>query len=142
MSVNGKEKRNTGDCIRQLREEKGYDADTMAGLLLLTQKQLRAIESGRIPPDEMTLALAGYVFGVYPDALAAGKIITRKTDAEFMEQAKQILSYLEKIKENNSQFRKYDDTLKKEIAAMEKEKEPTQTQEKAKRTEIQYVPKL
>ena len=142
MPVNGKEKRNAGECIRQLREERGYDADTMAGLLLLTRKQLIAIEAGRTTPDEMTLALAGYVFGVYPDALAAGEIVIRKTDTEVMEQAKQILSYLEKIKENNSQLREYDDTLKKEIAAMEKEKEPAQTQEKAKRTEIQYGPKL
>ena len=59
-----------------------------------------------------------------------------------MEQAKQILSYLESIKENNSQLREYDDTLQKEIAAMEKEKEPAQTQEKEKRTEIQYGPRL
>ena len=142
MPVNGKEERNAGDCIRQLREEKEYDVDAMAGLLLLTPKQLTAMESGRIPPDEMTLALAGYVFGVYPDALASGSIVKRKTDTEFMEQAKQILSYLEKIKENNSQLREYDDTLKKEIAAMEKEKEPAQTQEKEKRTENQYGPRL
>ena len=142
MPVNGKEERNAGDCIRQLREEKEYDVDAMAGLLLLTPKQLTAMESGRISPDEMTLALAGYVFGVYPDALASGEIVARKTDTEFMEQAKQILSYLESIKENNSQLREYDDTLQKEIAAMEKEKEPAQTQEKEKRTEIQYGPRL
>ena len=142
MPVNEKERQSAGDCIRQLREEKGYNIDSLAGLLLLTPKQLTGIETGRATPDGMTLALAGYVFGVYPDALASGQIVTRKSDTEFMEQAKQILSYLESIKENNSQLREYDDTLQKEIAAMEKEKEPAQTQEKAKRTEIQYGPKL
>lgn len=142
MPVNGKEKRNAGDCIRQLREEKGYDVDAMAGLLLLTQKQLTGIETGRATPDDMTLALAGYVFGVYPDALASGEIVTRKTDTEFMGQAKQILSYLEKIKENNGQLREYDSVLQKELEAMEKERKPEQTQEQEKRTEIQYGPKL
>ena len=142
MPVNGKEERNAGNCIRQLREEKEYDVDAMAGLLLLTPKQLTAMESGRIPPDEMTLALAGYVFGVYPDALASGSIVKRKTDTEFMEQAKQILSYLEKIKEKNGQLQEYDSALQKELDVMEKERKPEQTQEKEKRTEIQYGPKL
>lgn len=142
MPVNQEGRKKVGDCIKNLREEKGYSMDELAGLLLLTPKQLTAIESGRIPPDEMTLALAGYVFGVYPDALASGEIVTRKTDTEFMGQAKQILSYLEKIKENNGQLREYDSVLQKELEAMEKERKPEQTQKKEKRTEIQYGPKL
>ena len=82
------------------------------------------------------------MFGVYPDALASGEIVARKTDTEFMEQAKQILSYLEKIKGNTGQLREYDSALKKELDVMEKERKPEQTQEKEKRTEIQYGPKL
>ena len=64
MPVNEKERQSAGDCIRQLREEKGYNIDSLAGLLLLTPKQLTGIETGRATPDGMTLALAGYVFGV------------------------------------------------------------------------------
>lgn len=142
MHVNKEGRKKVGDCIKNLREEKGYSIEELAGLLLLKPKQLTGIETGRATPDDMTLALAGYVFGVYPDALASGEIVTRKTDTEFMGQAKQILSYLEKIKENNGQLREYDSVLQKELEAMEKERKPEQTQEQEKRTEIQYGPKL
>ena len=147
MPVNEKERQSAGDCIRQLREEKGYNIDSLAGLLLLTPirpvpKVSTSTETGRATPDGMTLALAGYVFGVYPDALASGQIVTRKSDTEFMEQAKQILSYLESIKEKNGQLQEYDSALQKELDVMEKERKTEQTQEKEKRTEIQYGPKL
>lgn len=63
-----------GECILQLREERGYSLEELAGLTLSSPDELRKIESGTQQPDKMTLTLLSNVLNVYPDSLQNGEI--------------------------------------------------------------------
>lgn len=130
-----------GECILQLREERGYSLEELAGLTLLSPDELRKIESGTQQPDKMTLTLLSNVLNVYPDSLQNGEIQYRNSQSNLINLMKETLEYLQETEKDNKEIAEHIQKLQKKYnIEMKEENQEKEKTEQVKKQE-QILPK-
>jgi N12 class adenine-specific DNA methylase/transcriptional regulator with XRE-family HTH domain len=93
-----------GELLRIIREQKGFDVDALADMVLLSGNELRAIEEGVIYPDKDTLLMIGNICSVFSHELENGKIVPKKSRDELDKAIVEINGYVKEIRNDNMFF--------------------------------------
>lgn len=96
-----------GKTLVEVRSERGYSRAEMAGIFLMSERELRAIEDGQIFPDKLTMQMIGNIYSVYADELENGRIVPKKTRDELHEMVKEIRNYVEIIRDDTKFFKEF-----------------------------------
>ena len=128
-----------GEIIKDLREEKGYSKEELAGLVLLTPEELSNIENGKKQPDKLSILLLSNILQVYPEFLEKGEKRYRKSKTDLVDLMRETVDYLEKTSAENQEIKEHIKMLKKEYGLEMEKKERTRKQQQKENREAEIT---
>ena len=108
-------KRNCGEIIRQVREERGISVKACASLCALAQEEYTKMENGERAFDHSELVLLSNAFGISVSALEEGYLVYKKDLPDLEELVNKLLEKLEELERGIVRIRAViDETFSKE----------------------------
>ena len=128
-----------GEIIKDLREEKGYSKEELAGLVLLTPEELSNIENGKKQPDKLSILLLSNILQVYPEFLEKGEKRYRNSKTDLVDLMRETVEYLEKTSAGNQEIKEHIKMLQKEYGLEMEEKETIRKQQQEEKREAEIT---
>ena len=108
-------KRNCGEIIRQVREERGISVKACASLCALAPEEYTKMENGERAFDHSELVLLSNAFGISVSALEEGRLVYKKDLPDLEELVNKLLEKLEELERGIIRIRAViDETFSKE----------------------------